>query len=386
MTNIKIIAPSIDDIHFEIIKYMQDEDFAYKFDNSGEQTLIDGTYTGIPDDFNFHISNLTAKLRILQSESDYVPAITYKLIKPDNEMAEPARRRGRPPLNRKPSTSNNSDKQTKPNEPVDVVATESDVTDESKPSNSQTKEPIMTQSNGSNGNNDNQSDAAKRVRQEEQRKKQDAQITGIIDTITYYTTLVVSLPFRIFGSVLENFVDRRLPGTKILGFLFFFGSIIVTADSYWQASGNAAILPFFNESFNGWSFLFFFSPFFWGLVVFCLGMQYLQSETLRGMTAAEAKSRVEEMNAYDAGSAPQGKIKMASIYHKNYVNAGVRHNRFRSLFALGALVTDCIVTFAARNPYEWADRMFLGFWVVVAFNLISLVIAEAGYILWKSTK
>jgi hypothetical protein len=278
-----------------------------------------------------------------------------------------------PPLNRRtprtPRTTKTEKSAEVPLEQQEVQATEHTPSTSSR---TDTNKDDTTM----NGNNE----ANEKAKRAEANKK----LGSVIDKISYWFVFVVTIPFRFLASFLEKFVDRDAPGVTLLGALVFFTSIIYTADGYWQASGNPPIFPLFAPDWQGWNIVFLLNPFFWALIPVVFIMQLAQSETLRGYTASEAKAKRDSQMQYETGEAPQGRIKMASIYHKQYVNAGVRQNKFVSFVALFSVVVDFIMAFAARNPFDYGQPGM--FWVVVFWNLFTIVIAEAGYMFWRSHK
>lgn len=308
-------------------------------------------------------------------------------------------RRGRP-SRKAPSSSNEAPSQVTVNTPEgtliwdsanpEVVTVESESISETlsvstPPKTTTTSNTTSNSNSNTNHNNKTPKTTMANNNREDLKAKRaefDNKLGIAIDRIGHWIITILSIPFRFVAGMLEKFVDRDAPGVKLLGALVFFLGVIYTADGYWQASGNAPIFPLFAPEWTGWSILFFFNPFFWALIPVVFILQLAQSECMRGLTAEEAKQRLAKESQHEVGEAPTNKIKMASIYHKAYVNAGVRQNKFVAFVAISSLVVDVFMSFAARNPFNYGGM----FWVVVIWNLFTVVVTEAGYIFWKSYK
>jgi len=115
--------------------------------------------------------------------------------------------------------------------------------------------------------------------------KQQKTKTDIFSTIAKWFVLAISIIPRFLASVMEHFTEAGSVGAVALGSLVFVVGVLLTADSYWQSLfQGAALMPFFEQTWVGWSWLpgFTFFPLrAWAGIIFnpafILGYEYHQN-------------------------------------------------------------------------------------------------------------
>ncbi|MBN3945535.1 MAG: hypothetical protein HWQ38_03180, partial [Nostoc sp. NMS7] len=117
----------------------------------------------------------------------------------------------------------------------------------------------------------------------------------IFHTLAKWLVLLISIIPRFLASIMEHFSEAGSVGGIALGSLVFVVGVLFTADSYWQSLfGGAALFPFFEQVWAGWSWLpgftlyplkawagIIFNPAFIFAVALSFVIQIIQSATIR---------------------------------------------------------------------------------------------------------
>lgn len=190
----------------------------------------------------------------------------------------------------------------------------------------------------------------------------------IFSTIAKWVVLAISIVPRFLAAIMENFTESGSVGAVALGSLVFVVGVLLTADSYWQSLfQGAALMPFFEQTWAGWSWLpgfTLFPPRAWaGIIlnpafVFAVALsfviQIIQSATIRN-AAFNAKTNVSGISPRTIG-----------------------------LIAIASWSFDLIQTFSSRNPLQFSDPGDI--FRCLMYNLFSIVAAELGYVVYRMLK
>ena len=76
-------------------------------------------------------------------------------------------------------------------------------------------------------------------------------VHGVIGVIIDAGMNIISLIVFIPAKILENFMGKNKPGTRILAALMFIIGVILSSDSFYQTFGNEPLFPFFEETWIG---------------------------------------------------------------------------------------------------------------------------------------
>ncbi|MBD2773331.1 hypothetical protein [Iningainema tapete] len=191
--------------------------------------------------------------------------------------------------------------------------------------------------------------------------------SDIFSTLAKWVVVIISIIPRFLASIMEHFTEAGSVGAVALGSLVFVVGVLFTADSYWQSLfQGAALFPFFEQTWAGWSWLpgialfppsfragIIFNPAFVFAIALSFVIQIIQSATVRN-AAFKAKTV--------AGISP----------------------RTIGLIAIASWTFDLIQTFSSRNPLQYSDPGDI--FKCLMYNLFSIVAAELGYVVYRMLK
>lgn len=197
--------------------------------------------------------------------------------------------------------------------------------------------------------------------------KQQKIKTDIFHTLAKWLVILISIIPRFLASIMEHFSEAGSVGAAALGSLVFTVGVLFTADSYWQSLfEGAALMPFFEQTWAGWSwvpgFSFFplratagiiFNPAFVFAIALSFVIQIIQSATIRN--AAFGVKAVSGISPRTVG-----------------------------LIAIASWSFDLIQTFSSRNPLQFSDPGDI--FKCLIYNLFSIVAAELGYVVYRMLK
>jgi hypothetical protein len=183
----------------------------------------------------------------------------------------------------------------------------------------------------------------------------------IIDAVMNLISLIVFIPAKI----LENFMGRNKPGTRILAASMFITGVILSADSFYQTLGWLIV----------WV-----QPIFWIAILLSLAVQLLESFTLRGKNPDEAKQEYEEVKHHTLPKKNANVIDLVEHRRRIYKRSGMNSPKLLGLLILAVFLSDIASAFISHNPWGQAPHIFLG---MVIYNFFCIVSSETGYILWK---
>jgi hypothetical protein len=191
--------------------------------------------------------------------------------------------------------------------------------------------------------------------------------SDIFHTLAKWLINIVGFIPRMLATIMENFSEAGSVGAVLLGSLVFVTGVLFTTDSYWQSLfQGAALMPFFEETWAGWSWLpgfAFFPPRAWAGIIFnpaflfavalSFVIQIIQSATIRN--AAFGVKAVTGISPRTVG-----------------------------LIAIASWSFDLIQTFSSRNPLQFSDPGDI--FKCLVYNLFSIVAAELGYVVYRMLK
>jgi hypothetical protein len=197
--------------------------------------------------------------------------------------------------------------------------------------------------------------------------KQQKDKSDIFHTLAKWVVVLISIIPRFLASIMEHFSEAGSVGAVALGSLVFTVGVLFTADSYWQSLfEGAALFPFFEQTWAGWSwvpgFSFFplrawagivFNPAFIFAIALSFVIQIIQSATIRN--AAFGVKAVSGISPRTVG-----------------------------LIAIASWSFDLIQTFSSRNPLQFSDPGDI--FKCLIYNLFSIVAAELGYVVYRMLK
>jgi hypothetical protein len=192
--------------------------------------------------------------------------------------------------------------------------------------------------------------------------------TDIFSTLAKWLVLVISIIPRFLASIMEHFTEAGSVGAIALGSLVFVAGVLFTTDSYWQSLfQGAALFPFFEQSWAGWSWLpgftLFPQPRAWaGIIfnpafVFALSLSFV-IQIIQSATVRNAAFGVKAV----AGISP----------------------RTVGLIAIASWTFDLIQTFSSRNPLQYSEPGEI--FKCLMYNLFTIVAAELGYVVYRMLK
>jgi hypothetical protein len=198
--------------------------------------------------------------------------------------------------------------------------------------------------------------------------KQQKDKSDIFHALAKWLVVLISIIPRFLASIMEHFSEAGSVGAVALGSLVFTVGVLLTADSYWQSLfEGAALFPFFEQTWAGWSwipgFSFFplkawagiiFNPAFLVAIALSFVIQIIQSATIRN-AAFNAKTSVTGISPRTVG-----------------------------LIAIASWTFDLIQTFSSRNPLQFSDPGDI--FKCLVYNLFSIVAAELGYVVYRMLK
>ncbi|MGI8502182.1 MAG: hypothetical protein ACR2LR_13760 [Hassallia sp.] len=197
--------------------------------------------------------------------------------------------------------------------------------------------------------------------------KQQKDKSDIFHTLAKWLVVLISIIPRFLASIMEHFSEAGSVGAGTLGSLVFTVGVLLTADSYWQSLfEGAALMPFFEQTWAGWSWLpgftlfpprawagIIFNPAFIFAIALSFVIQIIQSATIRN--AAFGVKAVSGVSPRTVG-----------------------------LIAIASWTFDLIQTFSSRNPLQFSDPGDI--FKCLIYNLFSIVAAELGYVVYRMLK
>lgn len=206
-------------------------------------------------------------------------------------------------------------------------------------------------------------------------------VHGVIGVIIDAGMNILSLIVFIPAKVLENFMGKNKPGTRILAALMFIAGVILSSDSFYQTFGNIALFPFFEETWIGWGWLtVWVQPIFWISILVSLAVQLLESFTLRGKNPDEAKEEYEEIKHHTLPKQNANVIDLVEHRRQVYKRSGMNTPKLLGLLILAVFLSDIASAFISHNPWGQSPHIFVG---MVIYNFFCIISSETGYILWK---
>jgi hypothetical protein len=206
-------------------------------------------------------------------------------------------------------------------------------------------------------------------------------IYGVISVIIDAAMNIISLIVFIPAKILENFIGKNKPGTRILAALMFIAGVILSADSFYQTFGQPALFPFFEQTWIEWGWLtIWIQPLFWLAILVSLAVQLLESFTLRGKNPDEAKLEYEQIKHHTLPKNNPNVIDLVEHRRQVYKRAGMNTPKLLGLLILAVFISDIASAFISHNPWGQAPHIFMG---MVIYNFFCIVSSETGYILWK---
>jgi hypothetical protein len=211
--------------------------------------------------------------------------------------------------------------------------------------------------------------------------RRTSDVHGVIGVIIDAGMNIISLIVFIPAKILENFMGKNKPGTRILAALMFIIGVILSSDSFYQTFGNEPLFPFFEESWIGWGWLtVWVEPMFWIAILVSLAVQLLESFTLRGKNPDEAKQEYEQVKHHTLPKHNPNVIDLVEHRRKVYKRSGMNSPKLLGLLILAVFLSDIASAFISHNPWGQLPHVFIG---MVIYNFFCIVSSETGYILWK---
>jgi hypothetical protein len=212
-------------------------------------------------------------------------------------------------------------------------------------------------------------------------KKERADFYEIIGRIIDFVVKVLGvLPYTV-GRILENFTDHSKPGIRALaGALFFLGTVL-SSDNFYQAFGGTPLFPWFEDRWigYGWFVVWLTIP-FWAAVTISLGVQWVESQAIRGKTPDQAKKDYEEIKNHKTPAPNSLAIDLVELRRLDYKRSGVGEHNLLGVFVIIVFILDFASAFHARNPWGQPASLMLG---MTLYNVISLIAGEVGLSLWR---
>lgn len=203
-------------------------------------------------------------------------------------------------------------------------------------------------------------------------------IGKIIDTGVQVLGII---PYSI-ARILENFIDHNQAGIKALAAAGLVVGVTVGADGFFQAFGGKALFPFYEDEWIGPAWLWIWSKAnFWAAILVSLGVQWIESQAIRGLTPDEAKTQYEEIKHHTVPDKNKSAIDLVEARRKQYKRAGMNEWTVLGAFILFTFVIDFCATFiSGRNPWGLEPTVFVG---IVIYNLCTMIAGETSFALWR---
>ena len=213
---------------------------------------------------------------------------------------------------------------------------------------------------------------------------QETDLYLIFGKIIDVVVKVGGLPFFLIGVILDNFIDRKKPGIKVLGAAILMIGVLLSADGWFQLFGGAALFPWFEESWLGWRwFIAIFTFQFWAALIIALAVQWIESNAIRGKSPDEAKKTYESHLEYNLPAKQKNKIDLVNALRWDYKRAGMGERNLLGLGVFLVFLLDFGAIFISRNPL---GREPIEVLAVTAYNILVLFAGETGFALWRRAK
>lgn len=205
-------------------------------------------------------------------------------------------------------------------------------------------------------------------------------IGRIIDMGVKVVGLIIYAPARI----LDNFVDHKKAGVKVLAAALFMLGIAMSADSFFQAFGGKPLFPFWEDTWIGIGWLWIWTKVnFWAAVIVALAVMWIESKAIRGKKPEQAKADYDSIKHHTVPEKNKGAIDLVEARRLDYKRAGMGERSILGAFILVVVMADILATFVmSRNPWGQPPLVFVAMFL---YNFVSMVAGEAGYVLWKET-
>lgn len=205
-------------------------------------------------------------------------------------------------------------------------------------------------------------------------------IGRIIDMGVKVVGLIIYAPARI----LDNFVDHKKAGVKVLAAALFMLGIAMSADSFFQAFGGKPLFPFWEDTWIGIGWLWIWTKInFWAAVVVALAVMWIESKAIRGKKPDQAKADYDNVKHHTVPEKNKSAIDLVEARRLDYKRAGMGERSILGAFILTVVAADILATFVmSRNPWGQPPLVFIAMFL---YNFVSMVAGEAGYVLWKET-
>lgn len=209
----------------------------------------------------------------------------------------------------------------------------------------------------------------------------------IIDNLAKLMVFVITLPIRAMAAIVAQFVGNGGAGKAAVGGILFLLGTAISTDSMWQTLfRQQPLFPWFESNWVGWWgwALVVVNPFFYLAFFIAIGVQVIEAYSLRGKNPDTARRDLQDVQQYDLEPKPSNKIDLAQDLWKDYKKAGVRDHKTAGLVALSLWMFDLIITFSARNPWQYSDPATIIQCLI--FNVATMMAGEIGFTIWKLTK
>jgi hypothetical protein len=213
-------------------------------------------------------------------------------------------------------------------------------------------------------------------------QKQDNDLYDIVGKIIDTGVRIIGIvPFTI-GKILENFIGHNRPGIKILAALMLGGGVILSADSFFQSFGGKPLFPFWEKEWIGAGWLIVWTKVnFWAAVIVSLGVQWIESQAIRGKEVNEARRDYDSIKHHTVPDKNPKAIDLVEARRRDYKRVGMGERSILGVFILLVFVMDFAATFiVGRNPWGLPPTEFLG---VLIYNFCTMIAGETGFALWE---
>ena len=193
--------------------------------------------------------------------------------------------------------------------------------------------------------------------------------------------IVGVVPYTV-ARILDNFIDNEKGGIKVLAAFLLVGGVVMSADGFFQAFSGKPLFPWYESSWIGTGWLTVWTKVnFWAAIVVSLGVQWIESQAIRGRDLGEAKRAYESIKHHETPDKNPKAIDLVEARRLEYKRAGMGERSVLGIFILLVFVMDIAATFlVGRNPWGTEPLVFLG---MVIYNTCTMIAGETGFALWR---
>jgi hypothetical protein len=206
----------------------------------------------------------------------------------------------------------------------------------------------------------------------------------IIGKIIDIGVKIVGTPIYIIAKVLDNFVRHDGTGIRILGGVLLVGGVVLSADGFFQSFGGRPLFPFWEDpgTWIGIGWLWVWTKInFWAAVVVSIGVQWIESQAIRGKDPNKAKADYDKIKYHQTPEKNPKAIDLVEVRRKEYKRSGMNERSILGLFILLVFVIDIAATFVmGRNPWGQPPLTFMG---MLIYNTCTMLAGEVGFALWR---